>query len=66
MDRANYETMNKIDRILVDMEGLCEILSCGRRRAEYWGTLAKAEIRIGRARRWNVEKLKEYFYEEAM
>ena len=53
-------------KLLVIMEELCELLSCGRRRAEKIGELAKAEVRIGNMRRWNVEKIKEFLYEEAI
>lgn len=52
-------------RLLVDMQELCILLSCGRRRAEKIGMLAQAEVRIGNMRRWNVEKLREFLYEEA-
>ena len=51
------ENIRKVDKLLVNMNELCEILSCGRRRAEAWGKVSKAEARIGWARRWNVQKL---------
>lgn len=54
------------DKLLVNLEELCELLSCGRRYAERIGAEAEAEVRIGRLRRWNVEKLKKFLYEEAM
>lgn len=53
-------------RLLVNLEELCNILGCGRRNAEKIGKLAKAEVRIGRLRRWNVDKLREFLYEESM
>lgn len=56
---------NKEPRLLVNLEGLCEMLSCGRRTAEKIGKLAEAEVRIGRIRRWNVEKLTKFLWEEA-
>lgn len=56
----------KKQQILVTLDELCELLSCGRRNAEKIGAMAKAEVRIGRLRRWNVEKLKKFLYEEAM
>lgn len=58
--------MNDTDQLLVNLDELCILLSCGRRMAEKIGTLAKAEVRIGRIRRWNVQKLREFLYEEAM
>lgn len=51
--------------LLVNLEELYRILSCGRRTAEKIGQLAKAEVRIGRIRRWNVQKLKEFCDQEA-
>jgi len=57
----NFET----DLILVDMEELQRLLCCGRRRAEKIGMLAKAEVRVGRMRRWSVQKIKEFVYDEA-
>lgn len=58
--------MQETNLLLVNLEELCVLLSCGRRTAEKIGVLAKAEVRIGRIRRWNVQKLKEFLYEEAM
>lgn len=51
--------------LLVNLEELCRMLSCGRRNAEKIGQLAKAEVRIGRIRRWHVQKLKEFLEQEA-
>lgn len=60
------EVTTKMESVLlVNLEELCRILSCGRRTAEKIGQMAKAEVRIGRIRRWNVQKLKEFLYEEA-
>jgi len=56
----------KKEQLLVTLDELCELLSCGRRNAEKIGSMAKAEVRIGRLRRWNVEKLRKFLYEEAM
>ena len=58
--------MKETNLILVNLDELCVLLSCGRRNAEKIGSMAKAEVRIGRLRRWNVEKLKKFLYEEAM
>lgn len=60
------DNMKNTNQLLVNLEELCVLLSCGRRTAEKIGTMAKAEVRIGRIRRWNVQKLKEFLYEEAM
>lgn len=60
------QNMKETNVLLVNLEELCVLLSCGRRTAERIGFLAKAEVRIGRIRRWNVQKLKEFLYEEAM
>ena len=54
--------MNDTDQLLVNLDELCILL----RMAEKIGTLAKAEVRIGRIRRWNVQKLREFLYKEAM
>jgi len=56
----------KKEQLLVTLDELSELLSCGRRNAEKIGAMAKAEVRIGRLRRWNVEKLRKFLYEEAM
>lgn len=58
--------LDSVQTLLVNTEELCVLLSCGRRYAERIGTIAKAEVRIGRLRRWNVQKLKEFLYDEAM
>lgn len=60
------DNMKQTDLLLVNLEELCTLLSCGRRNAEKIGSLANAEVRIGRIRRWNVQKLKEFLYNEAM
>ena len=60
------QNMKETNVLLVNLEELCVLLSCGRRTAERIGFLAKAEVRIGRIRRWNIQKLKEFLYEEAM
>lgn len=58
--------MKETEQVLVNLEELCELLSCGRRTAEKIGTLAKAEVRIGRIKRWSVDKIREFIYLEAM
>lgn len=54
------------NKLLVNMEELCEMLSCGKRRAERIGKLAHAEVIIGNMRRWNVDKIREFLYNEAL
>lgn len=45
----------------VDLEGLQEILSCGRKVATEIGTAAGARIHIGSRRTlWNVDKIQKY------
>lgn len=58
--------MKETELLLVNLEELCVLLSCGRRNAEKIGCIAKAEVRIGRLRRWNVQKIKEFLYDEAI
>ena len=58
--------LKETNLLLANLEELCVLLSCGRRTAEKIGRLAKAEVRIGRIRRWNVQKIKEFVYMEAM
>lgn len=52
-------------RLLVSTEELMEILGCGRRRAVKVGQLAEARVEIGHMVRWNVDKLREFLYNEA-
>lgn len=54
------------DKILVSTDELCEMLSVGRRQAVNIGQLAKAEVTIGRMKRWNVDKIREFLYNEAI
>lgn len=54
------------DKILVSTDELCEMLSVGRRQAVRIGELAKAEVTIGRMKRWNVDKIREFLYNEAI
>ena len=58
--------VKETEQLLVNLEELCVLLSCGRRTAEKIGALAKAEVRIGRMKRWNVQKIREFLYNEAM
>lgn len=58
--------LKETQQLLVNLEELCVLLSCGRRNAQKIGGLAKAEVRIGRMRRWDVQKIREFLYNEAM
>lgn len=52
--------------ILVDLETLMRITSYGRRRALKYAEIAGARVYIGNSLRFNVQKLKEFAYKEAM
>lgn len=52
--------------LLITTEELMEALSCGRKRANTIGELARAKVKIGHCVRWNVEILKEFLRKEAM
>lgn len=54
------------DLILVDLDTLMRITGYGRRRAMKVAELAKARVFIGNSLRFNVQKLKEFLYEESM
>ncbi len=54
------------DKLMITTSELMILLSCGRRNAEKIGTLAKAEVEIGNYRRWNLDKVREFLYKEAM
>lgn len=58
--------LKETDKLMVTTEELQYMLSCGRRNAEKIGFLAKAEVEIGNYRRWNLEKVREFLYKEAM
>ena len=60
--------MKKINEeiILVDLDTLMRITGYGRRRALKVAEMAKARVYIGNSLRFNVEKLKEFLYDEAM
>lgn len=49
-------------RIMITTEELMELLSLSRRPAERIGEAASAKRRIGRAIRWNVQRVQEYVY----
>ena len=51
--------------ILIDLETLMRVTGYGRRRAMKIAELAKARVYIGRSLRFNVQKLKEFFYSES-
>lgn len=55
----------KQEVILIDLETLMRVTGYGRRRAMKIAELAKARVYIGRSLRFNVQKLKEFFYSES-
>ena len=55
----------KQEVILIDLEALMRVTGYGRRRAMKIAELAKARVYIGRSLRFNVQKLKEFFYSES-
>ena len=66
MWRRNNMKMVEDDLILVDLDTLMRITGYGRRRAMKVAELAKARVFIGNSLRFNVQKLKEFLYEESM
>lgn len=54
------------DLLLVDLENLMRITGYGRRRALRVAEMAKARVYVGNSLRFNVQKLKEFFYYESM
>lgn len=71
MTKVKYDNdVPAMNRLAVDTEKLCELLSCGRPTAVKIGDLAKARIEVGvnetskRPRLlWNVQKIQEYLNE---
>lgn len=60
--------MKKLDDelLLIDLETLMRITGYGRRRALKIAELAQARVYIGNSLRFNVQKLKEFLYKEAI
>jgi len=54
------------DLLLVDLENLMRITGYGRRRALRVAEMAKARVYVGNSLRFNVQKLKEFFYYESV
>ena len=54
------------DLLLIDLETLMRITGYGRRRALKIAELAQARVYIGNSLRFNVQKLKEFLYKEAI
>lgn len=52
--------------LLIDLETLMRITGYGRRRALRVAELAQARVYIGNSLRFNVQKLKEFLYKEAI
>lgn len=56
----------KEEAILIDLDTLMAVTGYGRRRAMKLAELAEARVYIGRSLRFNVQKIKEFLYEEAI
>lgn len=56
----------KEEMILIDLDTLMVVTGYGRRRAMKLAELAEARVYIGRSLRFNVQKLKEFLYHEAI
>lgn len=56
----------KDEVILIDLDTLMAVTGYGRRRAMKLAELAEARVYIGRSLRFNVQKLKEFLYEESI
>ena len=54
------------DLILIDLETLMYVTGYGRRRAMRLAELAEARVYIGRSLRFNVQKIREFVYKEAI
>lgn len=65
MIKKNNIKIVQEDILLVDLENLMRITGYGRRRALHVAEMAKARVNIGNSLRFNVEKLKEFFYQES-
>ena len=58
--KTNRNTNGSRAPVLVDTEGLQELLSSGRSAALEIGTAAGARVQVGRRVFWNVSKVKQY------
>ena len=56
----------KEEAILIDLDTLMAVTGYGRRRAMKLAELAEARVYIGRSLRFNVQKIKEFVYEESI
>lgn len=63
LDRENT---TGFDKICVDLEGLCEILSCGKQTAREVADKAQANFYVGRRTLYCVEKVKAYVMLESV
>lgn len=59
MNKRKHETMNE-RTMLCDINELCEMLNVGRFSALQIAEKSKAEIRLGRLRRFHVGRIREY------
>lgn len=62
--RSNRVSLDK--RVMVDITGLMELLSCGRATALDLAEQAEAVVKFGKRTLFSVEKVKEYVYREAV
>lgn len=58
MNYTSRENLN--NKILVDLEGLMELLSCGKVTANRIGSEAGAVMYFGRRKLFNVQKIKDF------
>ena len=56
----------KEEVLLIDLDTLMSVTGYGRRRAMKLAEMAEARVYIGRSLRFNVQKLKEFLYNEAI
>lgn len=52
--------MNETAPVMLEINGLCDALSLGRRSAEKIGEDAKAVVRVGRRKLYNFQKIQKY------
>lgn len=62
MNKTKKNENIKTEKILVDMEELKDMLTCGRETAIKIGEKSQSKVMIGRRVLWNVQKIKEYLY----
>lgn len=65
-DAELMENVMDRDLILIDLDTLMVVTGYGRRRALKIAEMAQARVYIGNSLRFNVQKLKEFLYNESM